>query len=134
MRGLCVARYVVAVVWRVVWDRNHATSIRDSTHIYVSYSLTYPTLSLSLSHFHVHYHPRSFFLVPRCRAQVQVNALVLEHVFATQGQVGTQVGGHFKQQLMAKAVKLLGGVEVLGNPAGLVRSLGTFMEKRDEER
>ena len=85
-------------------------------------------------HFHVHYHPRSFFLVPRCRAQVQVNALVLEHVFATQGQVGTQVGGHFKQQLRAKAVKLLGGGEVVGNPAGLVRSLGTFMEKRDEER
>ena len=77
-------------------------------------------------HYHFHYHPRSFFLVPRCCTQVQVNALVLEHVFATQGQVGTQVGGHFKRQLMAKAVKLLGGVEVLGNPAGLVRSLGTF--------
>ncbi|KNC49059.1 vacuolar protein sorting-associated protein 13C [Thecamonas trahens ATCC 50062] len=58
-------------------------------------------------------------------APLKFNLLMLEHVFESQNEVVSRITTHYVMQGVAESYKLIGSVEVLGNPVGLFNNLGT---------
>jgi hypothetical protein len=58
-------------------------------------------------------------------ATICLNALVLEHASGPTAEVTGRITAHYAQQAAGEIYKVLGSADVLGNPVGLVGSLGT---------
>ena len=54
-----------------------------------------------------------------------MNALLIEHPFATREQLADRITKHYIVQAIKGSYKLLGSVEFLGNPVNIVSSFGT---------
>lgn len=52
-------------------------------------------------------------------ASLRLNALVLKHVTAEQQDVISRIATHYTRQVVMETYKLLGAVDLLGNPAGV---------------
>lgn len=58
-------------------------------------------------------------------APLKLNALLIEHPFATPEQLADRITKHYVVQAIKGSYKLLGSVEFLGNPVNIVSSFGT---------
>jgi len=58
-------------------------------------------------------------------APVKLNALLLEHPFASWTSLTNKIIAHYRRQGLQEVYKVLGSVDMLGNPVGLVNNLGT---------
>ncbi|KAJ4455689.1 putative Vacuolar protein sorting-associated protein 13a [Paratrimastix pyriformis] len=58
-------------------------------------------------------------------APIKMNALLITNAYAELGQLIRRIRTHYRMRLLLEAYKVLGSLEVLGNPVGLVTSLGS---------
>ena len=58
-------------------------------------------------------------------AGLQMEAVRLYRVFSTRSELAERLILHYKSKLLPSALRMLGSVEVLGNPLGLITKLGT---------
>jgi Vacuolar-sorting-associated 13 protein, DH-like domain/Vacuolar sorting-associated protein 13, extended-chorein/VPS13, central RBG modules/Vacuolar-sorting associated protein 13, adaptor binding domain len=58
-------------------------------------------------------------------APIRLNALQLEHVFAGSTELVAQIVQHYRIALIRQTYRLLGSTDLLGNPVGLLSSVGT---------
>jgi len=58
-------------------------------------------------------------------APIVLNALVIGHTFTTQDDLTTSLTEHYKSRFLRQLYKILGSVDVLGNPISLIKNLGT---------
>jgi len=56
---------------------------------------------------------------------IRLKALVLEHAFAPSHVLLASIGASYKEQVLAQLYKVLMSFEVLGNPRGLFKNVGT---------
>eukprot|EP00753_Platysulcus_tardus_P001590 PLAT11403.1.p1 GENE.PLAT11403.1~~PLAT11403.1.p1 ORF type:complete len:1762 (+),score=844.46 PLAT11403.1:770-5287(+) len=68
-----------------------------------------------------------FVLSNMHRASLLLNGMEVDHVFASRGDLVRALTAHYRQQLLRQVHKLLGAVDVLGNPVRLVSGLGRGM-------
>ena len=73
-------------------------------------------------------------------APIQLNALVLDDAFGTSSELVGRITQHYTRQGIQEVYKILGSVDLLGNPVGLFNSFGTgfkdffFEPVNDENR
>jgi hypothetical protein len=58
-------------------------------------------------------------------APVYINGLIGSHMFETGNDLSKRLESHYFQYLMRQVYKIVGSLELMGNPYGLVSSLGT---------
>eukprot|EP00698_Gefionella_okellyi_P001882 TRINITY_DN1171_c0_g3_i1.p1 TRINITY_DN1171_c0_g3~~TRINITY_DN1171_c0_g3_i1.p1 ORF type:complete len:4247 (+),score=1107.78 TRINITY_DN1171_c0_g3_i1:46-12786(+) len=58
-------------------------------------------------------------------APLRLNSLALEHLFGTRELLITKMAAHYKRQGLAELYKVLGSLDVVGNPIGLFDSIST---------
>lgn len=61
-------------------------------------------------------------------APIKLNGMRLENCFDTSGGITTKLISHYKANLTTEVLKLLGSINILGNPVGLFSSIGTGMQ------
>ena len=59
------------------------------------------------------------------RAVLELNGLTMDHPFLSGEELTTRISKHYKQALLRKMYKIIGSVEILGNPVSLISNLGT---------
>jgi hypothetical protein len=58
-------------------------------------------------------------------APLKLNALALEHMFGGRQLVGRKLAAHYTRQAIAEGYKVVGSIDLIGNPVGLFDSLST---------
>ena len=58
-------------------------------------------------------------------APLRFNALLLDNPFCTKGALVSMIISHYTRQAVTEVLKLIGSVDVLGNPVGLFTNIGT---------
>ena len=57
-------------------------------------------------------------------APLKFNSLLLEHPIVDAGTLKDRVIGHYTQQAIVQVHKILGSIDMLGNPVGLFNTMG----------
>lgn len=58
-------------------------------------------------------------------AKLRLNALEITNAFGPRTQVLGQIGTHFRNQALGQVSNVIGSIQVLGNPVGLLTNVGT---------
>ena len=59
------------------------------------------------------------------KAPIRLDCLMISKLFQTDAEIGSKISGHYAFQAKKQALGLVGSIGILGNPAGLVKNLGT---------
>lgn len=59
------------------------------------------------------------------RASIQLNGLLLQDAFLSPLELFQRIGNHYIKQVLSQLYKILGAVAILGNPMGLLDSVGS---------
>lgn len=57
-------------------------------------------------------------------AQIKLNSFITENLFISQNDLISQLSSHYFKQILKQLYRILGSVSFLGNPVGLIESLG----------
>jgi len=58
-------------------------------------------------------------------AKIRLNYLQATHIFGSQDDVISRMTKHYTRQLMTQLYRILGSIDLLGNPVSLIENLGT---------
>lgn len=61
-------------------------------------------------------------------ASIQLNGLLLQNVFLSPQELLQRLGNHYLRQILGQLYKILGSITILGNPVGLLDSVGSGMK------
>eukprot|EP01156_Anaeramoeba_ignava_P002311 Anaeramoba_ignava/a218061_314.p1 GENE.a218061_314~~a218061_314.p1 ORF type:complete len:527 (+),score=169.74 a218061_314:330-1910(+) len=56
---------------------------------------------------------------------IKLNALVLRHVFGRQDKIVNRIQKHYTRSFMKQLYKIIGSIDILGDPVGLLGGIGT---------
>jgi hypothetical protein len=58
-------------------------------------------------------------------ASIKLNSLIIPHVFQTPEQITARLQAHYTSNFLFQLYKIIGSVDIIGNPVSFVSTLGT---------
>jgi vacuolar protein sorting-associated protein 13A/C len=61
-------------------------------------------------------------------APIELNGIILKNCFDTPQGIGSKLISHYTQESVNEVLKILGSIDILGNPIGLLTNIGTGVQ------